>query len=845
MRSNHLVLVTAGRFSILASLAIACHGAATAAQLDFSRLHSFGTTNPVGVHVGELVRGGDGRFYGATSAGVGGMPGGTIFRLDTNGANPEVVVPFSNIADSSTSQQRMVYGSDGGLYVCYHTVGSSVDGGLAKVQLDGSGFQIKLTFAAVQTRTWKQLLEGSDGRLYAIAASLLVSVNRDGTGFTVFHTNQTANFGPSEPDLILEGFDGALFVTETGGGDSGRGVIYRVNKDGSGRTNLLDFGSLSFDMGSYPHQLIQGSDKSLYGVALSLNQDGSFPSLGSPVFRMNPDGSNFQVIGRLENFPVSGPSGLLREGGYASALFEGQDGRLYGATQNGGANRAGLVFRLGKDGSGFTNILAFPPAYFLFDSGAGVNRTPGKSLVEGFDRRIHGSMSADAVFRFLADGTGFETTYGFPDPSKEGANVRGALATDGEGVLFGTTANGGNSDGGTVYRLRTDGSRFTYLRRFVSAQDGSQPLAGVLVASDGRLYGTCSAGGTGTAGTVFRMDANGNNYQVLHTFLSSGGDGRVPSSPLLEAADGLLYGTTYFGGGAAAGCIFKVGTDGSGYSILHRFTNSVSGANPSARLLQGLDGRLYGVAETNGPGGQGVVFSIRTNGIGFSLLHTFTSASPGLRKPQGELIQSPDGTLFGTTSAGGTSGLGGVYSVKPDGTLYQVLREFSSTGGDGRVAVAGLAFGLDGRLYGVTQFGGGSVNGSIFRLATDGAGYEKLLAFSGLNGEGGNPVAALVRGQDGAFYGTTSAGGDFGSGTVYRVSLPVLSPWLSLSRVGGNLLQFEWTQTFSGFHLETLGNASGVAGWQTLTDSPILTNGNFRITLPLNSSAGFYRLANP
>jgi hypothetical protein len=141
---------------------------------------------------------------------------------------------FNDVASSSTTQHRMVFGSDGALYAFYHTVGSSTDGGLLRVQPETGVFQTLLTANAVGTRTWEQLLEGSDGMLYAIAGNKLVRVDRNGSGFQVIHTNQTSSFGPSQPDLLLESANGDLYVTETSGGDSLRGVIYRIKKDGSG-----------------------------------------------------------------------------------------------------------------------------------------------------------------------------------------------------------------------------------------------------------------------------------------------------------------------------------------------------------------------------------------------------------------------------------------------------------------------------------------------------------------------------------------------------------------------------------------------------------------------------------
>lgn len=361
-----------------------------------------------------------------------------------------------------------------------------------------------------------------------------------------------------------------------------------------------------------------------------------------------------------------------------------------------------------------------------------------------------------------------------------------------------------------------------------------------MVATDGKLYGTAYTDGAQGFGTVFRLDKDGQNYSVLRSFQGTNSDGRFPSAPLLEASDGLLYGTTVFGGGAAAGTVFKLSKDGSGYQILHRFTNNISGANPSGRLLEGLDGRLYGVAETNGPSGQGVVFALGKNGTGFTLLKTFSTAS-GLRKPQGALIQGPDAALYGTAHLGGTSGFGGLFRVNPDGTSYTVLREFSATDGDGRSPSAGLTFGPDGMLYGVTRFGGGAINGSLFRLNPNGSGYEKLRAFSGTNGDGANPTGSLLLGMDGSLYGTTLGGGAYNGGTIFKIPFPPQTPELNVSVAAGSLV-IEWPENAADYALEMTTDLRPPIKWMPPESLPDRLNGKMRLVVKPTEPSAYYRL---
>jgi uncharacterized repeat protein (TIGR03803 family) len=563
------------------------------------------------------------------------------------------------------------------------------------------------------------------------------------------------------------------------------------------------------------------------------------------IFRMNPDGSNFVIVRELDAFPEGG----LTYGNIIDALIEGSDGVLYGSVPNSGLQKPGYAFRMNNDGSGFTNLFDFPATYLGFDAGVNVNRSTTKFLVEGADGRLHGTTRSigtaqGALFRFPRDGNAFETVFTYETSTGQGRNVDAALSQETNDVLYGTARNGGDGDNGTVFKINADGSGFMVLKTFAWTSQGANPV-GVTVGSDGSLYGTTAAGGSAGLGTVFKLNPDGGGFTSLYNFLSSGADGRSPQTPLIEGSDGALYGTTTFGGGAGAGTVFKLEKSGFGYTILHRFTNSVSGSNVVARLLEGADGRLYGTAVFGGPQGGGNVFALSKSGGGFALLQSFSSSGVGLRNPRGALAQIPDGTLYGTTTAGGTAGFGGVFKVQTNGTGFEVLREFSSTGGDGRAPEAGVMFGSDGLLYGVTRFGGGAINGSIYRLASNGTGYEKLRAFTGTNGDGGNPINGLVRGADGALYGTTSAGGDLGFGTLLRIMFNSELPQLSIQAITSATLRITWPDSAAAFHLESNIDVANPLGWIPIGEQPALINDMYSVDVSPVGGFIFYRLARP
>lgn len=323
----------------------------------------------------------------------------------------------------------------------------------------------------------------------------------------------------------------------------------------------------------------------------------------------------------------------------------------------------------------------------------------------------------------------------------------------------------------------------TVLHSFMGGADGKQPYAGLIQGTDRALYGTTYMGGSNNAGTIFKVNPDGSGNTPIYHFGASNIDpfGLVYPSGLIQGADGGLYGTTGFGGSAGRGSVFRINTDGTGYTVLHSFGSS-GGYEPTSALVQGRDGNLYGTTQFGGSSDSGGVFKLSTNGTGFVELYIFGASAGDARSPQAPLLQGIDGALYGTSSAGGTSALGGasgygsVFKLNPDGTGEMVIHSFLPSGGDGQRPYGGLIQDGTGALYGTTQEGGSMANGgssgsgTIFRLNPDGTGYTILHSFTPQAGDGKYPNSALVLGNDGALYGTTESGGSNSLGTVFKLN---------------------------------------------------------------------------
>ena len=235
-----------------------------------------------------------------------------------------------------------------------------------------------------------------------------------------------------------------------------------------------------------------------------------------------------------------------------------------------------------------------------------------------------------------------------------GTNVMGqypnsTLVQGPDGALYGTASSGGVANRGQVFKVNPDGTGYIALKDFTGS-DGAYPYAG-LVLSGATLYGTTGNGGTNDNGTVFKLNTDGTGFAVLHQFAGQPMDGAWPGAQLTLSGT-TLYGTTGGGGAFGNGTVFKLNTDGTGFTVLKHFTGNIDGGWPSSGLM--LSGTtLYGTANGGGAFWNGTVFKINTDGSGFAVLRSFNGSSDG-GGPAGDLVLLGT-TLYGTTSGGGIS----------------------------------------------------------------------------------------------------------------------------------------------------------------------------------------------
>lgn len=360
-------------------------------------------------------------------------------------------------------------------------------------------------------------------------------------------------------------------------------------------------------------------------------------------------------------------------------------GALCGTTFDGGAQGAGTAFYLTLDGTNFN-------AFHSFGSGLDAANPQSQLAISAnsfFGLSFAGGTNGvGAVFAGQTNGT-VSVVHSFSNASADnGTNSGGASPTAlivlNGNMIYGTATTGGAAANGSVFAVSTNGATFSDLHDFslLDSQtgtnaDGAAPWGG-LVMSGGTLYGTASIGGAGGSGVVFSIGANGSNFTMLYSFTSldaeaaTNVDGAIPFGGLV-LSNTTLYGTTFAGGQYGRGTVFSIQTNGGGFTVLHQFTTAdptsgtnVDGASPCAALILSSN-VLCGTTSSGGAGAAGTVFSIDTTNGQFATLHSFATQAANGTNADGAFPVAPvlrlGNSLYGTAFSGGPGGAGTVFVI--------------------------------------------------------------------------------------------------------------------------------------------------------------------------------------
>ena len=501
----------------------------------------------------------------------------------------------------------------------------------------------------------------------------------------------------NEPiSALAQGNDGNFYGTTIYGGPNNRGSVFKVTPSGT-LTNLYNFcPQLPCTDGFQPYTgLTLGTDGNFYGTT---SRGG--PTDHGTIFRITPSGTLTTIYGFCA-------SGSCTDGSYPHGTFvQHTDGNFYGTTLQGGnlscngPNGCGTIFKVTPAGA-LTTLYKFCSQTNCADG-----QYPYDGVIKATDGNFYGVAASGGnfpstclsgcgvAFKITPSGT-FTILHAFN--FTDGARAWGSLVQASDGNFYGTTAGGGNVNSncttgcGTVFKMTASGT-LTSLYSFceqTNCPDGYQPLAGLVQASDGGLYGMAEEGGiSNNSGTLFKITPSG-TFTVVYQFCSLSGcsDGQFPEAALIVASDGNLYGTTAFGGTNQKGTVFRLGgsapppTAGQFVPVTPcRLVDTRLTHDP----ILGDTSQDFAVPQLGGCNipATAAAYSLNVTAVPHQHVDYLTIWPTGQPQPLVSTMNSPDGRVKANAAIvpAGTNGAVSVYSTNTTDVILDINGYFTAPG---------------------------------------------------------------------------------------------------------------------------------------------------------------------
>lgn len=451
---------------------------------------------------------------------------------------------------------------------------------------------------------------------------------------------------------------------------------------------------------------------------------------------------------------------------YSINLF-GQSYELWGFHESDGEKGGGNIFRLDLNNQN-------PEVVFDFESEKYLRK--GR-LCESPNGKLYGLMSQTQsgvieIFEYDTATNEINTVF------KSNGGVLGSFLTyfptiDRNGVMYGLLKNGGTYGEGVLYKFNTLDYQYTVLYNFDSSGIHT-PRGGLLLASNGKLYGFTWKGGGYNAGGIFEIDTSGNSFNELYYFEDNLIQPYSPRGNLIEVFPGKLYGLTSYGGNWDVGTLYELDLSTQVFTTLIEFDELETGARPTGSLVHASNGKLYGTTKKGGIHDDGVLFEYDPVTKEFVKKIDFKEDSIGYNS-DGSLEIFSDQILIGTTKYGGDYG-NQFESKYIGGTLYEynilsneLTKVIDFDDSLGHVPLQYLTVTSNKKVYGFTETGGNHNSGTFFQYKPEANTLEKKIDFL-YSPNGSKPAGDLILGNENLIYGTTRSGGEFGFGTLFSIS---------------------------------------------------------------------------
>jgi len=373
-----------------------------------------------------------------------------------------------------------------------------------------------------------------------------------------------------------------------------------------------------------------------------------------------------------------------------------------------------------------------------------------------------GSSGIGNIFNLLDDGSSYHSSSTFSE-SPEGSSPQGAMVELPNGILLGSTSFGGEYESGTLFQIES--GNYSKLFDLIPEIHGGQIKTNIVALDDGSFVVATSTGAEFNSGALLNFDLNG-NIETLFSFTSSSTGRGCSGSLAFDSGQGLIYGTCQNGGNLGFGTAFRYVPSSAIFSVIHHFEGDEGGSNPEGGLILSDAGILYGAAKFGGTHEQGIIFEINPFGNVFNKIYDLSGENSDGRFPIGRLLLSESNHLLGTCSEGGSSGAGTIFSCSISGN-FERLHNFSALS-EGSFPKTGLTLGNDGFHYGVTELGAANGVGSIYRI--DSQGNFELIQAMDFTEVGSNPIGDLILLNNNNLAGVATNGGNNDAGTAFTIN---------------------------------------------------------------------------
>ncbi|HRG53754.1 MAG TPA: T9SS type A sorting domain-containing protein [Bacteroidia bacterium] len=690
------------------------------------------------------------QLWGVTEKG--GESYGVIFKTDQNGQNQQIIHAFkASTGGKSPSYGKLCEGATGKLYGVLD--GGKYDNGiLIEFKTDTNALVKKVDFKeSINGAGPFGLVKAANGKLYGVT-------HNDGTTQkgTIFEYDASTNVlttkviftGPNGANpyaVLLLAANGKLYGTTEMGGANELGVLFEYDPATNTFTKKIDFDDVN---GASPRgELIAVTLDKLIGTTYM----GGTDAMGT-VFEYTI--STNTLVKKLD---FKGTNGSYPIGGLRLA-----NNSLYGNTLTGGATDEGILFKLSTTTFAFTKIIDF--------SGTTSGSFPHASLAKATNGLLYGTAtegganSGGTVFQVDPQTDIFTKLWDFSNVTS-GRFPFATLMQANNGKLYGTTSQGGTSDRGTVFEYNITTKTLTKQVDFENGIEGEAPRGNLMRATNAKIYGGTAFGGTYGFGTLFECDPNvaGGAFKKKIDFDGINTGDRPVYAPV--EVNGKLYGTTEMGGANDKGVLYAYDLINGSFIKKIDFDGTEKGQQPMG-LLKAPNNKLYGMTTLGGKNGKGVIYEFDPALDSFAKKVDFNASENGA-SPYGNLILASNGKIYGLTSYADAAHKGTLFEYDYVNNMITKRVDFGGTAGNGYVPTGDLVEAPNGKLYGLTNQGGAEDMGTIFEYDPITSNYALKFSFNG-NSNGGSPYGSLTLSSNGKLYGLTTVGGTTDLGTVFE-----------------------------------------------------------------------------